>query len=310
MSVIYKFSKRVILIESKDTQTAKKQAYVFLARPDHINQSLPGELIINRNTKSLSKFRIVLFKKLEVKLFYSKAYHPQIDRSSKKTNQTVEIALQFFVYALNKPGLWSQVMPYIQAIINNTTSCSTGKTSNKVAYSFSLHHSLNPLTIFSTPEAFTDIAKAVSFVLLNQKLIYNHKHPPLFIKVRVQAILQLHKRYSILATARITKKLTQQYVGPFCTVQKVGCLAYRLDVSHNWEIHLVISVAQLKLTPPPVEDPFARLFPFNPPLVFVKHNTDKLKSFKIERLLNKYQVNKGKGYAIEYLVHRKGYGLE
>lgn len=78
-------------------------------------------------------------------------------------------------------------MPYIQAIINNSSSSSIRKTFNKVAYSFFLHRSLDPLTIFSTPEALADrvdITEAVSFVLLNQKVFYNRKHQALFIKVR------------------------------------------------------------------------------------------------------------------------------
>lgn len=37
MSVTYKFSKRVTLIEGKDTWTAKKWAYAFLAKLDLIN---------------------------------------------------------------------------------------------------------------------------------------------------------------------------------------------------------------------------------------------------------------------------------
>lgn len=43
-------------------------------------------------------------------------------------------------------------------------------------------------------------------------------------------MIQLHKGYSIPASARIIKKLTQQYVGPFLILEKVGCLAYRSEV--------------------------------------------------------------------------------
>ena len=105
----------------------------------------------------------------------------------------------------------------------------------------------------------------------------------------------------------ITKKLTQQYVGPFRIVEKVGRFAYRLDILPDWRIHPVFSVAQLEPAPPPAEDLFGRPFPSNPPLVFVEGNTDKVKSFEIERRLNKRQIKKGKGRAIEYLVRWKKY---
>ncbi len=105
ISVTCKFSKKVILIEDKDTWIAKEWAYVFLAWLDLINWGLPRELITNCSPKFLNKFLTVLFEKLGVKLLYSTIYHPQIDESSKKTNQTVEIALRFFVHAFNNPGL-------------------------------------------------------------------------------------------------------------------------------------------------------------------------------------------------------------
>ena len=110
--------------------------------------------------------------------------------------------------------------------------------------------------------------------------------------------------------AVITKKLTEQYVDLFCIVKKLGRLAYRLNMPPNWWIHPIFSVIQLELAPPPAKDLFARLFPSNPLLIFVKGNTNKVKSFEIERLLNKCQVKKGKNRVIEYLVCWKRYSPE
>ena len=174
-----------------------------------------------------------------------------------------------------------------------------------MAYGFFPRRPLDLLAALLTPDALaarTDAAKAVSFVLLNQKVTYNRKHQPLFMKIGEWGMLRLHKGYSIPATTAVTKKLTQQYVGPFRIVEKVGRLAYRLDVPPDWRIYPVFSVAQLEPAPLPAEDSFGRPFPSNPPPVFVKGNTDKVKSFEIERRLNKRQIKKGKGQAIKYLV--------
>lgn len=83
---------------------AKEWVYAFLNRLDLVDWGLFGELITDRDPKFLTKFWTMFFKKLNVKLFYSTAYHSQLDSSSKKTNQTVKIALRFFVYALNNPA--------------------------------------------------------------------------------------------------------------------------------------------------------------------------------------------------------------
>lgn len=113
---------------------------------------------------------MALFKKLGVKLFYSTAYHPQTDGSSKKTNQTVEIVLRFFIHTLDNLRLYSQVLLQIQAIINNTSSSLIGKTHHKVTYDFSPYRPLDLLTALPTSNALaapTNVTEAVSFVLLN-----------------------------------------------------------------------------------------------------------------------------------------------
>ena len=100
-------------------------------------------------------------------------------------------------------------------------------------------------------------------------------------------MLRLHKEYNISVTAEVTRKLTKQYVGPFHIVEKVGCLAYKLDVPLNWRIHPVFFMAQMEPALSPAKNFFARLFSSNPPPMFVEGNTNKLKSFKVERLFNK-----------------------
>lgn len=123
-------------------------------------------------------------------------------------------------------------------------------------------------------------------------------------------MLKLYKGYSIPSSVGVTKKLTQQYVGPFQIVKRVGRLVYKLEVPNDWRIHTVFSVAQLEPALNPSEDPFRRLCPHQPPSVFVEDDTDKHKSFKIDCLLNKRTVSKDKGLAIKYLVRWTGYSPE
>ena len=313
MSVTCKLSKRMTLIEGADTWSAEQWAHAFLNRLDLIDWGLPGELVTDRYPKFLSKFWTALFTKLGVKLLYSTAYHPQTDGSSERTNQTVEIALRFFIHAMDDPSCWPEVLPQIQSLLNNTSSSTTGKTPNEIAYGFSPRRPLDLCSAVASPDTYVARAEAtdaVSFALANQKEHYDRRHQPLFMKVGEWAMLKLHKGYLIPSSIGVTKKLTQQYVGPFQIVEKVGRLAYRLDVPSDWRIHPVFSVAQLEPAPDPAEDPFQRPRPQHPPLVFVEGDTDKHKSFEIDRLLNKRTIRKGRGLAIEYLVRWTGYGPE
>lgn len=100
-----------------------------------------------------------------------------------------------------------------------------GKTSNEIAYGFS---SRRPLDLYSTitqPDTYmacTEAADVISFALANNKEHYNRSHQLLFMKVGDWAILKLYKSYFISSFIGITKKLIQQYVGPFQIVKKVG----------------------------------------------------------------------------------------
>lgn len=60
----------------------------------------------------------------------------------------------------------------------------------------------------------------------------------------------------------------------------------------------------------PAENSFGRPQPEHPSFVFVKINTDAIKSFEIDHFLNKQTVRKDKGHAIEYLVCWTRYGPE
>lgn len=123
-------------------------------------------------------------------------------------------------------------------------------------------------------------------------------------------MLRLHKGYSIPSSTSITKKLTQQYVGPFRVFEKVDRPAYKLNIPLDQKIYPVFSVAQLEPAPLPANDLFYYSRPHMPPTVFVDGDIDVIKSFEVDRLLNKQIVKKDKGHAVEYLVRWTGYRPE
>lgn len=61
-------------------------------------------------------------------------------------------------------------------------------------------------------------------------------------------------------------------------------------------------MTQLKPAPSPDKHSFVRPFLSNLSLLFLKGDINKLKSFEIEKFLNKYWVKKRKGQTIEYFV--------
>lgn len=104
ISVTCKFSKRVTTIPEIDTLTTKKWAHVFCNRLDLLNLNLWEGIITNQDPKFLCQFWMILFHILGVSLLYSTAYYPETDSSSERSNQTINIALQFYVHIWHNPS--------------------------------------------------------------------------------------------------------------------------------------------------------------------------------------------------------------
>jgi hypothetical protein len=122
-------------------------------------------------------------------------------------------------------------------------------------------------------------------------------------KVGDYALLRLHKGYRIPSAPN--KKLSQQYAGCFKIIERIGRLAYRLDIPDHWKIHNVFSIAHLEPSSPPGSDKYARPVPDHPSAI----DTDK-DLFEVDRLLDKRTCKKGRGFMTEYLVRWSGYGPE
>ena len=95
MSITDKFSKLLRTISGKDTWKAQDWAAVFLR---HIlTWGIPSAIISDRDPKFMSDLWRAIFKALGTELLVSIAYYPQTDGQSERTNQTVEIALRYFL---------------------------------------------------------------------------------------------------------------------------------------------------------------------------------------------------------------------
>ena len=309
MSVTDKFTKRAMSIPGKTTWKATDWAVALLDRLNIADWGVPLVLLTDRDPKFLAELWGGIFKRLGVDLLYSTAYHPQTDGSSERTNQTIEIALRFYIHTLEKPSDWPKVLPRIQALLNNSPSSTTSKTPNELAYGFKLNRPLDLVAATESPQqpklARIEAADAISFAQMHQKFHYDRRHQPMYLKQGDEAYLRLHHGYKI-PTANA--KFGEQYVGPFKVLERVGKQAYLLDIPSHWRVYPVFSLAQLEPSPGP--DPFQRPISDHPSSVFVEGDTDEFKSYVIERLLNKRVRPRGKGQTVEYLVRWQGYGPE
>ena len=314
LSVTDKFSRKITLIPGKSTFGAAEWARRLLRRLQKIDWGLPKQIISDRDRKFLSELWKALFQELKVKLLYSTAYHPQTDGASERTNQTAEIAIRFWMSTLDDVGAWPLTLPAIQSNHNNMISSPLGRSPNEVAYGFSPNQPLDlgayEKHVLPKGIARLEASDAIAFAQMHAKYHYDRRHHPQFFRTGDFALLRLHRGYNVPATKLTGRKYGLQFVGPFKILERIGRLAYRLDIPDSWNVHPIFSVAQLEPCPDPKDDPYDRPAPRpdEPPSVFVEGDTPDLKSYELDRILNKRTVPKGRGFATEYLLKWKGYG--
>ena len=243
-----------------------------------------------------------LFQKLKTKMLTSTAWHPQTDGQSERTNQTVEIALRYFLTA-HPDDDFTVVLPYLQATLNNSNNASTGQAPNEIIYGFRTNDALQLLNDLP-PEGFSALRNmkreetedSIAWANAMIKTCYNAKHKPLNLKAGDEVFLTLHRGYTLRGLNN--KKLTQQRADPFKVLAKVRKLASKLDLPPLIKIHPMVSFAQLE--PVPSEpDPYQRLR--NIPLLLVNEN-DKLEDdeYYVERIIDKKMVRDKPQYLIKW----------
>ena len=74
-------------------------------------------------------------------------------------------------------------------------------------------------------------------------------------------------------------------------------LAYKVKIPENWRVHPVFSIFHLESALAPGSDPYYRTPP-EPETIFIAGDTDRVKSYEIECIINK----KRRYNKIHYLV--------
>ena len=105
-------------------------------------------------------------------------------------------------------------------------------------------------------------------------------------------------RLKVLSTG--TEKLQPKWVGPFACIERIGNLAYKLDLPETMRIHDVFHVSLLK---PYYND--GRALPPPPPEVIEDEP-----EWEVERILDHRVIKHKKTSKVEYLIRFLGYGPE
>ena len=288
LTIICKFFKRVIILTDQTIFSASQWVDFVLKRLQIADWDISAAIISNRDSKFLSKFWRTLFKRLRVALLTSTTYHAQTDDQSKRTNQTMKIAIRFLITA--NIDIVS-TLSFLQAQLNNSSNVSIDFSSNDIVYEFKVREALflNSSNMFDEDMSNLrlrnrqKIADAISFANAHMKIRYDFRHKLLLFRAENKAYLRLHKNYAIQEQH---KKLNNQRCGSFLIKRRVDRLAYELNISHRWKIHSVISVAQLESVLF-VQNSYNRSRSEHSESIYVEEDNEFEKSYEIEAIIDK-----------------------
>lgn len=227
---------------------------------------MPKCIILDRDGRFLSKFWQALWKRVGTTLAMTTAYHPPANGQSERTNQVVEVALRCMI--ANHDGTqfgWDEMCPDLELVINTSRHSSTGE------LPFEYMYGVHPRTACNLHEPTPEPNESAEHFLRSRMDIRQQAEDSFRMAQAKMAIYYDQKHSAVrigdLAYVKLTTKLGKGYripyastldvikVGPFKVIEKVGKLAFRLELPPHMKIHPVISVVHLE---PAVPDPYNR----------------------------------------------------
>ncbi|KAJ3704876.1 hypothetical protein LUZ61_008581 [Rhynchospora tenuis] len=252
--VIDRFTKYGHFLPLTHPYSASTVAQLFL---DNIYKlhGLPQNLVSDRDPIFTSQFWREIMDKIGIQLNLSTAYHPQSDGQTERLNQCVEQYLRCMIFDQQKK--WVKWLPLAEYWYNTCFHQSLGMTPFQALYGYS--PALLPLgdVIRSSDQAVNtllserqrvlgqiknNLIKAQSRMKKYADLHRSERHFQVgdWVYMRVQP----YRQQSVQGSGNM--KLNSRYFGPFEILEKVGQVAYKLNLPASAQIHPVIHVSQLK----------------------------------------------------------------
>ncbi|GKA21690.1 putative reverse transcriptase domain-containing protein [Tanacetum coccineum] len=228
--IVDRLTKSAIFTPTRETNSLDKLARMYL-KEVVTRHRIPVSIICDRDPRFVSNFWRLLQNALGTNLDMSIAYHPQTDGQSERTIQTLEDMLRACAIDFGKG--WVNHFPLVEFSYNN-----------------SYHASIKAGRKYHSPVCWTEVGEAQ---ILGPELIQETTEKIIQIKQRMQAARDRQKSYADLkrkpmefqvgdkvmlkvspwkGVVRFGKrgKLNPRYVGHLMVLEKVGEVAYKLEL--------------------------------------------------------------------------------
>ncbi|GKE60339.1 putative reverse transcriptase domain-containing protein [Tanacetum coccineum] len=252
--IVYRLTKSAHFLAIREDYKMKRLARLYI---DEIvaRHGVHVSIISDRDGRFTLRFWQMLQKALGTRPDMSTAYHPQMDRQSECTIQTLEDMLRACV--IDFGGSWDTHLPSAEFSYNNCYHSSIQCAPFEALYrrkcrppvlwaKIGESQLIGPELVQETTDKVVLIKERLKAARDRQKSYADNRHKPLEFKVYDQVLLKVSPWKDVVRFGK-KGKLAPRYIGPFEILKRIGHVAYRLRLPQELSsVHDTFHVSNLK----------------------------------------------------------------
>ncbi|KAJ0600502.1 putative nucleotidyltransferase, Ribonuclease H [Helianthus annuus] len=252
--IVDRLTKSAHFLAIKETDKFSTLADVYLKEVVS-RHGVPTSIISDRDARFTSELWQAMHKSFGSRLDMSTAYHPQTDGQSEHTIQTLEDMLRACVIDFRNG--WERHLPLMEFSYNNSYHTSIQVTPFEALYGRKCRSPLcwaevgdsqitGPELVVDTTEKIAQIRQRMAAARDRQKRYADKCRKPLEFQVGDRVLLKVSPWKGVVRFGK-RGKLNPRYVGPFEIIEKIGKVAYKLNLPEELSgFHNVFHVSNLK----------------------------------------------------------------